>query len=241
MVVDLTDILPNPGYKMNFKTIWVLMIFSRKHEWVILPDRCRFWSTLQGTLFYFIAVDGENPSSRVRCGKIKTLKVCSWLMHRCIHLRGSKGEAVQSTDMTSISLINQSLLAGRTVSSHVRQHQPASNFSVVLFSSRSWFKVCLGCCWAIGYLIAYCCVMQEADTDENQGTLGFDEFCAFYKMMSTRRDLYLLMLTYSNHKDYLDADDLRRFLETEQKVGSSQEKISHLQAYLFAMGRCVAF
>jgi len=37
-------------------------------------------------------------------------------------------------------------------------------------------------------------------------------------MMSTRRDLYLLMLTYSNHKDHLDTDDLKRFLETEQKV-----------------------
>ncbi|NWS37407.1 PLCH2 phosphodiesterase, partial [Probosciger aterrimus] len=61
-------------------------------------------------------------------------------------------------------------------------------------------------------------MFKEADTDENQGTLDFDEFCAFYKMMSTRRDLYLLMLTYSNHKDHLDADDLRRFLETEQKM-----------------------
>ncbi|NXJ64872.1 PLCH2 phosphodiesterase, partial [Rostratula benghalensis] len=61
-------------------------------------------------------------------------------------------------------------------------------------------------------------MFKEADTDDNQGTLGFDEFCTFYKMMSTRRDLYLLMLTYSNHKDYLDADDLRRFLETEQKM-----------------------
>lgn len=72
--------------------------------------------------------------------------------------------------------------------------------------------------------------MQEADTDDNQGTLGFDEFCAFYKMMSTRRDLYLLMLTYSNHKDHLDADDLKRFLETEQKVGPSQEKHCSLPA-----------
>ncbi|XP_075293297.1 1-phosphatidylinositol 4,5-bisphosphate phosphodiesterase eta-2 isoform X2 [Opisthocomus hoazin] len=61
-------------------------------------------------------------------------------------------------------------------------------------------------------------MFKEADTDDNQGMLGFDEFCAFYKMMSTRRDLYLLMLTYSNHKDYLDTDDLRRFLETEQKM-----------------------
>uniref|UniRef100_A0AAR2LQI0 Phosphoinositide phospholipase C n=1 Tax=Pygocentrus nattereri TaxID=42514 RepID=A0AAR2LQI0_PYGNA len=61
-------------------------------------------------------------------------------------------------------------------------------------------------------------MFKEADTDDNQGTLGFDEFCSFYKMMSTRRDLYLLMLTYSNHKDHLDTDDLARFLESEQKM-----------------------
>ncbi|XP_066547208.1 1-phosphatidylinositol 4,5-bisphosphate phosphodiesterase eta-2a isoform X2 [Amia ocellicauda] len=61
-------------------------------------------------------------------------------------------------------------------------------------------------------------MFKEADTDDNQGTLGFEEFCAFYKMMSTRRDLYLLMLTYSNHKDHLDTDDLVRFLEIEQKM-----------------------
>ncbi|XP_038603065.1 1-phosphatidylinositol 4,5-bisphosphate phosphodiesterase eta-2-like [Tachyglossus aculeatus] len=61
-------------------------------------------------------------------------------------------------------------------------------------------------------------MFKEADTDANQGTLGFDEFCAFYKMMSTRRDLYLLLLTYSNHKDHLDAEDLKRFLEVEQKM-----------------------
>ncbi|NWH77141.1 PLCH2 phosphodiesterase, partial [Piaya cayana] len=67
-------------------------------------------------------------------------------------------------------------------------------------------------------------MFKEADTDDNQGTLGFDEFCAFYKMMSTRRDLYLLMLTYSNHKDHLDADDLRRFLETEQKMSGVTEE-----------------
>ncbi|XP_063173809.1 1-phosphatidylinositol 4,5-bisphosphate phosphodiesterase eta-2 [Candoia aspera] len=63
-------------------------------------------------------------------------------------------------------------------------------------------------------------MFKEADTDDNQGTLDFEEFCAFYKMMSTRRDLYLLMLTYSNHKDFLDADDLKRFLDTEQKMNN---------------------
>ncbi|XP_056278301.1 1-phosphatidylinositol 4,5-bisphosphate phosphodiesterase eta-2a isoform X1 [Pseudoliparis swirei] len=61
-------------------------------------------------------------------------------------------------------------------------------------------------------------MFKEADTDDNQGALGFEEFCSFYKMMSTRRDLYLLMLTYSNHKDHLNTDDLARFLETEQKM-----------------------
>ncbi|XP_014639296.1 PREDICTED: 1-phosphatidylinositol 4,5-bisphosphate phosphodiesterase eta-2 [Ceratotherium simum simum] len=61
-------------------------------------------------------------------------------------------------------------------------------------------------------------MFKEADTDDQQGTLGFEEFCAFYKMMSTRRDLYLLMLTYSNHKDHLDATDLQHFLEVEQKM-----------------------
>ncbi|XP_048470834.1 1-phosphatidylinositol 4,5-bisphosphate phosphodiesterase eta-2a [Rhincodon typus] len=63
-------------------------------------------------------------------------------------------------------------------------------------------------------------MFKEADTDENQGTLDFEEFCAFYKMMSTRRDLYLLMLMYSNHKDQLDCDGLKRFLEVEQKMTS---------------------
>uniref|UniRef100_A0A8C0KDV6 Phosphoinositide phospholipase C n=1 Tax=Canis lupus dingo TaxID=286419 RepID=A0A8C0KDV6_CANLU len=61
-------------------------------------------------------------------------------------------------------------------------------------------------------------MFKEADTDDHQGTLGFEEFCAFYKMMSTRRDLYLLMLTYSDHKDHLNATDLQRFLEVEQKM-----------------------
>ncbi|XP_041129414.1 1-phosphatidylinositol 4,5-bisphosphate phosphodiesterase eta-2-like isoform X2 [Polyodon spathula] len=63
-------------------------------------------------------------------------------------------------------------------------------------------------------------MFKEADTDDNQGTLGFEEFCTFYKMMSTRRDLYLLMITYSNHKDHMDSDDLIRFLEIEQKMAN---------------------
>ncbi|TRY66567.1 hypothetical protein DNTS_015935 [Danionella cerebrum] len=62
-------------------------------------------------------------------------------------------------------------------------------------------------------------MFQEADTDENQGSLTFEEFCTFYKLISTRRDLYLLMISYSNHKEHMDLNDLHRFLENEQKAG----------------------
>ncbi|XP_051967553.1 1-phosphatidylinositol 4,5-bisphosphate phosphodiesterase eta-2-like [Xyrauchen texanus] len=61
-------------------------------------------------------------------------------------------------------------------------------------------------------------MFQEADTDENQGSLTFEEFCNFYKMISTRRDLYLIMITYSNHKEHMDLNNLLRFLENEQKM-----------------------
>ncbi|KAJ8259690.1 hypothetical protein GJAV_G00172310 [Gymnothorax javanicus] len=63
-------------------------------------------------------------------------------------------------------------------------------------------------------------MFEEADTDDNQGMLAFEEFCTFYKTMSTRRDLYLLLLTYSNQKDYMDTEDLIRFLENTQKMSS---------------------
>ncbi|XP_048203187.1 1-phosphatidylinositol 4,5-bisphosphate phosphodiesterase eta-1-like isoform X1 [Perognathus longimembris pacificus] len=63
-------------------------------------------------------------------------------------------------------------------------------------------------------------MFQEADTDENQGTLTFEEFCVFYKMMSLRRDLYLLLLSYSDKKDHLTVDQLAQFLKVEQKVSN---------------------
>uniref|UniRef100_A0A8C2WDG8 Phosphoinositide phospholipase C n=1 Tax=Cyclopterus lumpus TaxID=8103 RepID=A0A8C2WDG8_CYCLU len=61
-------------------------------------------------------------------------------------------------------------------------------------------------------------MFHEADTDENQGSLAFEEFCLFYKMISTRRDLYLIMISYSNQKEVMDLHDLARFLENEQKM-----------------------
>ena len=44
-------------------------------------------------------------------------------------------------------------------------------------------------------------------------------------MMSTRRDLHLIMISYSNQKEYMDLNDLARFLENEQKVGAAQRKV----------------
>uniref|UniRef100_A0A8C0EWG9 Phosphoinositide phospholipase C n=1 Tax=Bubo bubo TaxID=30461 RepID=A0A8C0EWG9_BUBBB len=63
-------------------------------------------------------------------------------------------------------------------------------------------------------------MFQEADTDENQGTLNFEEFSVFYKMMSLRRDLYLLLLSYSDKKDHLTVEELAQFLKVEQKVNN---------------------
>ncbi|XP_073435123.1 1-phosphatidylinositol 4,5-bisphosphate phosphodiesterase eta-1 isoform X3 [Dendrobates tinctorius] len=63
-------------------------------------------------------------------------------------------------------------------------------------------------------------MFQEADTDENQGMLTFEEFSVFYKMMSLRRDLYLLLLSYSDKKDHLTVDELAQFLKMEQKMNN---------------------
>ncbi|MGH0140294.1 UNVERIFIED_CONTAM: hypothetical protein FKN15_046075 [Acipenser sinensis] len=57
----------------------------------------------------------------------------------------------------------------------------------------------------------------DADTDEHQGTLTFEEFCVFYKMMSLRRDIFLLLMCFSDKKDHLTIEELAHFLRTEQK------------------------
>uniref|UniRef100_A0A8C5HIN4 Phosphoinositide phospholipase C n=1 Tax=Gouania willdenowi TaxID=441366 RepID=A0A8C5HIN4_GOUWI len=63
-------------------------------------------------------------------------------------------------------------------------------------------------------------MFQEADTDDQQGTLTYEEFSVFYKMMSMRRDLFLLMMAYSDRKDHLTPDDLANFLRNEQKMAN---------------------
>ncbi|KAM4627582.1 1-phosphatidylinositol 4,5-bisphosphate phosphodiesterase eta-1 [Polymixia lowei] len=61
-------------------------------------------------------------------------------------------------------------------------------------------------------------MFQEADTDDQQGTLTYEEFSVFYKMMSLRRDLFLLMMVYSDKKDHLTPEELANFLRNEQKM-----------------------
>ncbi|XP_071396928.1 1-phosphatidylinositol 4,5-bisphosphate phosphodiesterase eta-1 isoform X1 [Centroberyx affinis] len=63
-------------------------------------------------------------------------------------------------------------------------------------------------------------MFQEADTDDQQGTLTYEEFSVFYRMMSLRRDLFLLMMAYSDRKDHLTAEELANFLRNEQKMAS---------------------
>ncbi|XP_070560122.1 1-phosphatidylinositol 4,5-bisphosphate phosphodiesterase eta-2-like [Ptychodera flava] len=64
-------------------------------------------------------------------------------------------------------------------------------------------------------------MFKEADTnvgDQNEGLLDFDEFVNFYKRISTRKELYLLLLRYGNGKEYMTASELAHFLEMEQKM-----------------------
>uniref|UniRef100_A0A672GCE7 Phosphoinositide phospholipase C n=1 Tax=Salarias fasciatus TaxID=181472 RepID=A0A672GCE7_SALFA len=72
-------------------------------------------------------------------------------------------------------------------------------------------------------------MFQEADTDDQQGTLTYEEFSVFYKMMSMRRDVFLLMMAYSDRKDHLTADELANFLRNEQKMTSvTSEQVAEI-------------
>lgn len=46
-------------------------------------------------------------------------------------------------------------------------------------------------------------------------------------MISTRRDLYLILISYSNQKEVMDLQDLARFLENEQKVRQNVKESFH--------------
>lgn len=74
--MDLTDILSNPGYKINFKMTWAPMIFWRC-EWVILPDT---HVLLEGNLASLDCHRQKKSFSRVPCGTIKPSNLfLAWL------------------------------------------------------------------------------------------------------------------------------------------------------------------
>ena len=61
---------------------------------------------------------------------------------------------------------------------------------------------------------------QEIDShkaEEERGRINKKEFLELYKDVSTRPEVYFLMVRYAN-KDYLTCEDLQMFLETEQGV-----------------------
>ncbi|CAD5213577.1 unnamed protein product [Bursaphelenchus okinawaensis] len=51
-----------------------------------------------------------------------------------------------------------------------------------------------------------------------RGHIDKEQFIEIYKDISTRPEIYFLMVRYAN-KDYLSCDVLQMFLETEQGVG----------------------
>uniref|UniRef100_A0A3Q2QCD8 Phosphoinositide phospholipase C n=1 Tax=Fundulus heteroclitus TaxID=8078 RepID=A0A3Q2QCD8_FUNHE len=85
--------------------------------------------------------------------------------------------------------------------------------------SERWVSSILMLCQAFTS-VAFSCCLFEADTDDQQGTLTYEEFSVFYKMMSLRRDLFLLMMAYSDRKDHLTAEELTNFLRIEQRVSN---------------------
>uniref|UniRef100_A0A915KXF7 Phosphoinositide phospholipase C n=1 Tax=Romanomermis culicivorax TaxID=13658 RepID=A0A915KXF7_ROMCU len=52
------------------------------------------------------------------------------------------------------------------------------------------------------------------------------EFCEVYRYVSTRPEIYFLLVRYAN-KDYLTADDLQIFLETEQGIAGATLELCH--------------
>lgn len=76
---------------------------------------------------------------------------------------------------------------------------------------------------------------KAADTDDqdSEGLLDFNEFISFFKSISTRREIYILLLKYGNSKEHLTVDELKLFLEIEQKMTdiTSEQCCQLIQTY----------
>ncbi|VDI33363.1 Hypothetical predicted protein, partial [Mytilus galloprovincialis] len=49
-----------------------------------------------------------------------------------------------------------------------------------------------------------------------KGQLNTEEFITLFKEVSTRPEIYFLLVRYASNADYLTTDDLLLFLEAEQ-------------------------
>ncbi|XP_065834957.1 1-phosphatidylinositol 4,5-bisphosphate phosphodiesterase eta-2-like [Oscarella lobularis] len=78
-------------------------------------------------------------------------------------------------------------------------------------------------------------LFMESDTNcigDEGNTLDLGEFRDFYKAVSTREEIYYLMMKYSSSgQEHLTPQDLVNFLETEQKIENvTEESCKHLIA-----------
>ncbi|EDO46562.1 predicted protein [Nematostella vectensis] len=64
----------------------------------------------------------------------------------------------------------------------------------------------------------------DTDTVNSSGLLDFEEFANFYKSISTRRELYMLLLKYGNSKENMTVQELLNFLRIEQRVTECDEE-----------------
>lgn len=60
-------------------------------------------------------------------------------------------------------------------------------------------------------------IASAESENASRGHIEREQFIEIYKDISTRPEIYFLMVRYAN-KDYLSCDDLQVFLETEQGV-----------------------
>ncbi|XP_064601802.1 inactive phospholipase C-like protein 2 [Liolophura sinensis] len=58
--------------------------------------------------------------------------------------------------------------------------------------------------------------LQLKRSDESRGRLNSDEFISLFKEISTRPEIYFLLVRYASNADYMTTDDLLLFLEAEQ-------------------------
>uniref|UniRef100_A0A6P8JAS0 Phosphoinositide phospholipase C n=1 Tax=Actinia tenebrosa TaxID=6105 RepID=A0A6P8JAS0_ACTTE len=63
----------------------------------------------------------------------------------------------------------------------------------------------------------------DTNTEDSEGLLDFQEFAAFYKSISTRPELYMLLIKYGNGKESLTVDELVAFLKTEQGLEEDKD------------------